>query len=253
MFAEERRTGIVKMVDQNGQAGVKELSRHFGVTEDCIRKDLAILEQAGRIRRTHGGAVRKRTNPHALYVAQRIDKNRDAKRAIAAKALKLIHPGDTVFLDISTANTELAELIASSDIPVTVVTNMVDVMLHLIAPCKAELIFLGGVINPGKDGFIGSMTIGAIENFHFDIAFMGVAGVDPFGNSVETYLVDDGMTKKAVLGQSREKYLLLETRKFNEEAPFRYAKLEDFTGLILETPLSGTIFQSLSEYNLEIL
>ncbi|GHV80727.1 DeoR family transcriptional regulator [Spirochaetia bacterium] len=253
MFADERRDMIVKMVEQDGRAEVKELSRHFAVTEDSIRKDLAILEKAGRIERAHGGAVRKRVNPRALYVAQRADKNREAKQAIARKALSLIHPGDTIFLDISTSNSELAALIIESDMNLRVVTNMSDIMLRFTAPCAAELVFLGGAFNPEKDGFTGPMTIGAIQNFHFDTAFIGVCGVDPFLNSVETYQINDGMTKKAVLAQSRNKYLMLESRKFNEEAPFKYAKLEDFTGIILENPLSPKILESLSQYNLDIL
>jgi DeoR family glycerol-3-phosphate regulon repressor len=253
MFADERRDVIVKIVEQDGRAEVKELSRHFEVTEDSIRKDLAILEKAGRIDRVHGGAIRKRVNPHAFYVAQRADKNREAKRTIARKALSLIHPADTIFLDISTSNSELAALIVETDLNIKVVTNMLDIMLRFTAPCKAELIFLGGAFNPEKDGFTGPMTIEGIQNFHFDTAFMGVVGVDTFSDSIETYQINDGMTKKAVLEQSRNKYLMLETRKFNEEASFKYATLQDFTGIILESPLSPKILKSLAKYNLDIL
>jgi DeoR/GlpR family transcriptional regulator of sugar metabolism len=46
---------------------------------------------------------------------------------------------------------------------------------------------------------------------------------------------------------------MLETRKFDEEAPFKYARLEDFTGLIVEKPLSARILKSLSKYHLDIL
>jgi DeoR family fructose operon transcriptional repressor len=85
MFADERRDMIVKMIDQDGRAEIKDLSRHFEITKDSIRKDLAILGKAGWIERAHGGAVRKRVNPHAFHVAQRVDKNREAKQAIAKK------------------------------------------------------------------------------------------------------------------------------------------------------------------------
>jgi DeoR family glycerol-3-phosphate regulon repressor len=253
MFANERRDMIAKMVDVDGRVEVKDLSRHFEVTEDSIRKDLAILEKAGRIERTHGGAVRKRVNPHALYVAQRADKNREAKQAIAKKALSLIHAEDTIFLDSSTSNSELATLIVEADLNIRVVTTMLDVMLRFTVPCKTELVFLGGTFNPEKDGFAGPMTIEAIQNFHFDTAFMGVVGIDPFINSVETYQINDAMTKKAALDQSRARYLMLETRKFDQKAPFKYARLEDFTGLIIEKPLSDRVLKNLSKYHLDII
>ncbi|MDR2053253.1 MAG: DeoR family transcriptional regulator, partial [Treponema sp.] len=57
MFAQERRNSIVEMVNRSGQVRVKDLSERFNVTEDCIRKDLAILEEKGLVSRLYGGAV----------------------------------------------------------------------------------------------------------------------------------------------------------------------------------------------------
>jgi DeoR family glycerol-3-phosphate regulon repressor len=241
------------MVNTRGQVRVKDLSGRFKVTEDCIRKDLALLEQEGRLSRAYGGAVKNRVNPHEFNVAQRLEKNPAARREIAAKALALIKEGDTVFLDISTANAELARLIAASSLKLTVVTNMAAVMQGLAVPCGAELVFIGGAFSPGRDGFIGAAAIAAIGTFRFDIAFMGVVGVDLYRNRVETYLADDGLTKQAALEASREKYMLLETRKFGAEAPFKYARIEDFTGIITEGPLPKDIAKALKGYTIKIL
>lgn len=56
MFTEERQSAIEKCLRENGKVKVKELSEMFQVTEDCIRKDLKILENAGKLKRTYGGA-----------------------------------------------------------------------------------------------------------------------------------------------------------------------------------------------------
>ena len=40
MFLEERQESIMTMLNEDGKVRVKELSEKFGVTEDCIRKDL---------------------------------------------------------------------------------------------------------------------------------------------------------------------------------------------------------------------
>ncbi|MDR2096564.1 MAG: DeoR/GlpR family DNA-binding transcription regulator [Treponema sp.] len=253
MFAHERRTNIVEMINHEGQVRVKDLSERYNVTEDCIRKDLAILEEDGLLSRLYGGAVKVRVNPHELNVSERLDKNTCIKHLIAVKALHLIHDGDTVFLDISTSGAELARLIAESNLKITVVTNMVQVILNLSVPCPAELIAIGGSFSPGRDGFIGAAAINAIESFRFDLAFMGVVGVDLYGNRVETYIVDDGLTKEAVMRSSRKKYMLLETRKFSNTAPYKYAHVDDFSGIITEGPLPETISKSLEQYKLEIL
>ena len=52
MFTEERQNAIEKCLREKGKVRVKELSEMFQVTEDCIRKDLKILENAGRLKRT---------------------------------------------------------------------------------------------------------------------------------------------------------------------------------------------------------
>ena len=50
MFTEERQSAIEKCLRENGKVKVKELSERFQVTEDCIRKDLKILENAGKLK-----------------------------------------------------------------------------------------------------------------------------------------------------------------------------------------------------------
>jgi DeoR family glycerol-3-phosphate regulon repressor len=97
------------------------------------------------------------------------------------------------------------------------------------------------------------MAITAIEPFRFDLAFMGVVGVDLYGNRVETYIVDDGLTKEAIMRASRKKYMLLETGKFSNTAPYKYACISDFTGIITEGPLPDGIDKALEQYTLEVI
>ena len=44
MFVEERHQEILRLLNENEKVKVKELSKRFEVTEDCIRKDLASME-----------------------------------------------------------------------------------------------------------------------------------------------------------------------------------------------------------------
>ena len=86
-------------------------------------------------------------------MSQRKDRNTQAKQMIASKAMKLIKDDDMVFLDISTANLELARLIVKSTLNIIVVTNMVDIMLEFMVPTVSRLIMLGGSFSSGRDGF----------------------------------------------------------------------------------------------------
>ena len=53
MFVEERHQEILRLLNENEKVKVKELSKRFEVTEDCIRKDLASMEAKNLLKRTY--------------------------------------------------------------------------------------------------------------------------------------------------------------------------------------------------------
>ena len=244
MLARERQNTIVEIVNREGSVRVKNLSKKFGVTEDSIRKDLAHLEKDGMLKKTYGGAVRVRTNSHDRYVSQRIGK----------RAYEIIQDGDVIFLDISTINIELVKLIVEADRPVTVVTNMIDAILIMLheKDTKTKLIFLGGKLNRGRDGFVGTITNRNISNYQFDKAFMGVVGIEVNRNRVYTYDTEDALTKKSVMEVSNECYMLMEREKLSKDGNYKYAGIDEFTGLIMEESVEGSIMSKLKSYNINI-
>jgi len=178
MFLEERHNAILERIESSGKVKVKELADFFKVTEDCIRKDLGTLERQGKLKRTYGGAVGVRENLHMHEVSKHRDRDVDAKRKIAGAALKLIRERDMVFLDISTSNLAIAELLVKSSKDVTIVTNMIDILALLARKPNVKLIFTGGNLNKSHDGFWGNITLDFIAKLKPDIAFVGAVGVD---------------------------------------------------------------------------
>ena len=158
-----------------------------------------------------------------------------------------------VFLDISTANLELAKLLVKSSLNITVVTNMVDILLEFMVPTSVRFIFIGGSFSQGKDGFVGSIAIRQILEFHFDIAFLGIVGVDLYDNSVATYMVEDGLTKSAILDVSKTTYMMLESRKLNMDGTYKYTKIDSFTGAVMDTVAPEEHVDKMKEYNIEWL
>jgi DeoR family glycerol-3-phosphate regulon repressor len=229
---------------------VKDLSERFGVTEDSIRKDLAILQKRGLLRKTYGGAVKARVIAHEILLSQRLAKNPEGKRVMAEKALRLIKDGDVIFLDISTANIDLAKKIAEANMPITVVTNMIGAMSQLVVDGRFKLVFIGGALSDGKDGFVGASASREMRKFRFDSAFMGAAGVDLDDGSVYTFMPEDGATKQVAMECSRKPYLMLESRKLTADGNYRYAKMDDFTGSIMDEKPEG-LFDAMGGYSVE--
>ena len=252
MLARERQNKIVEIVNKEGSVLVKELSELFKVTEDSIRKDLSALEKKGLLKKTYGGAIKNRVNTHEIYVSQRKGKNVKEKQLIAKKAFGLIEEGDMIFLDISTSNIELIKLIIEANLKITVVSNMIDVMLSFVQPSDTNFVFVGGKMNRGRDGFIGSYTNKQVQEFNFDKAFMGAVGVDTDRDKVYTYATDDALTKKMIMDVSNKSYVMLETRKLAREGNYKYANISDFAGIVMDSKPEEKALKDLQQYNVEL-
>jgi DeoR/GlpR family transcriptional regulator of sugar metabolism len=163
----------------------------------------------------------------------------------------LIEEGDVIFLDISTANIELVKLIVQANLKITIVTNMIDVMLTFTSPVDTKLVFLGGTLSRGRDGFVGTLTNNQIKEFRFDKAFMGSAGVDLEKDCVYTYAVDDAMTKKAIMEASNKSYVMLENRKFSIDGNYRYSTVGEFEGFILDSKPEKEIKENIERYGIQ--
>ena len=255
MFVEERHQEILHLLRKNKKVKVKELSKQFEVTEDCIRKDLAAMEAANLLKRTYGGAVLPdMMHPgHSNIVSTRKDKNIKEKQQIAKKAVKLICPGDMIFLDTSTINIELAKEIQKRELEITVISCMLDIA-HIFSDSKnVKFILLGGEFNRSQNGFLGELTIQIMKKFRFDACFMGVVGVNVEKNEVMTYVPEDGIMKHHAMQRSRRRYLMMENRKFEFEANYVYATFEDVDGILCEKQPSKEISEKLKEYQVEII
>ena len=253
MLPEERQNMIVQIINETGAASVKDLSIRFTITEDSIRKDLTALQKRGLIRKTYGGAMRIEDDSQERFVSQRKGKYLLEKQKIAKKVVRLLKDGDVIFLDISTTNVEVAKLLKTSGLSLTVVTNMVDVMLTMAGDEFNKIIFIGGEFTEGKDGFVGALANREIMKYRFDKSFLGLVGVNSQLNTVTTYTLEDATTKETILKSSKQAYMLLESRKLSKEGNFVYSSINDFFGVISEKSLSDEQKKSLEDYGLILI
>lgn len=72
MFAEERKTEILQLLECGKPVKVGELSQRFDISESTIRRDLQELENAGLIQRTHGGAISVQSSFELSYQEKEI-------------------------------------------------------------------------------------------------------------------------------------------------------------------------------------
>lgn len=170
----ERQTQIVKIVSENGKVSVSELSKETGVSVVTIRHDLTALEKAKYIRREHGFAVMEQE--HEDTESQSLV-NFSVKQALAQRALLLVEPNDTVFIEGGSTNAFLARLLANRR-DITIVTMSVYIA-HLLKESDCNVILLGGMLQKSNEALVGPITRAALQMVNFNKTFIGIDGYTP--------------------------------------------------------------------------
>ena len=186
MFMEERQKDIVKKLNENGRVLVSELQEHYGISADCARRDLRMLEGKGLLQRTHGGAIALSKGdcfPAETYSPEDFSEERPDYRSVAAEAVKQIREGEVIYLTTSQVGYDMAKLLPDS-LSVTVLTNSISVAEALRRKPAVGLIFLGGGMNH-RGNCHDWYTVNMVKNIHMDKAFFSHTAFDlSFGASL---------------------------------------------------------------------
>ena len=250
-FNEERINEILEILKRDGKVLVKQLSKQFHVSEDMIRKDLQKLQNTGQLQRTYGGAMAiSRNSSDSKPFSSRISIDTECKRKIAANAYKLIPDHSTVLIDVSSSNYYLAEIIAASNRPINLITNMPAIAALFTENCSTELYILGGKFHGKIGATFGATTINAAQEYSFDYAFIGCCGIDDKSGAVYNFDPEEGRTKKACIAASRKSFLLAESSKFLTDGVYRFANLTSFDAIISDETLPQHITTLLDELSI---
>ena len=123
MLTRERKALIQQVLRQEGRLVAKTFSQQLGVSEDTIRRDLRELAAEGVLQRVHGGAL-----PASAAVAdyaRREEASTASKVALGQAGIRLIQPGQIVFIDGGTTNVQLVRHLPK-ELEITVVTHSPD-------------------------------------------------------------------------------------------------------------------------------
>lgn len=172
MLAAKRRQGILKLVQEQGDVQVAELSQRFRVSPSTIRRDLEQLATRGALQRTFGGAVATQASTATLGDAS------DVVRRIGQAAADLITAGETVFIGPGPLCQATAGHLCSRS-EVTILTNALEVAWTLYQNSELPLILTGGpVLRPGG-ALAGQLAAQSMETLRADRLIVEVAGVSP--------------------------------------------------------------------------
>ncbi len=249
MRAEERRSQIIRLLEQHGSVRVEALAERFGVSQVTIRKDLAELEARGLLQRTHGGATYTHKSLFNPSFREKLYLRQAEKRAIARAALEHIDEGDSVILDAGTTTLLLARLMKARFRSLYVITNSVPVTLEL-ADTRWEILLAGGQVRPHSLALIGPATVRTLEDYHVDKAFLGATGAS-LEKGYTTPNPTEAEAKRAMLRAAERVFVLADSSKLGHATLARFAALEEVHHLITDTRAPAGFLEALRARGLE--
>lgn len=231
-LAAERLEAVRRFLKARGIARVDELCAELGVSAATVRRDLAQLDRRGYIRRVHGGAVCVEGRLEEPVFDDKAAIAAREKQKIAAAALKLVKPRDSIFLDGGSSVLALARLLDGMG-QVTVVTNSLRVA-GVFSGSGPRMIIVGGELRRLSQTFVGSLTEPLVDKIRLDTAFMGTIGLSPDGGMTTTD-PREAYTKELVMARARRVVLLADSSKIGKVSFVRFGRLSDVDVLITDS------------------
>lgn len=207
---EKRRNTILGIVSSE-DANVEELSRHFGVSESTIRRDLAELANSGRIVRTYGGAALSRVDRREASLSERIHIHRAQKEAIARLAAAQIREGETLILDVGTTAAALARQLRGRH-HLHVITNNISALTSLCNDPEIALTVLGGALRKMSMGTVGPLAELTLGRMTADKVFLGADGLVA-GRGLCEANQEQAALKAKMIEQAAEVFVLADASK----------------------------------------
>jgi DeoR/GlpR family transcriptional regulator of sugar metabolism len=233
----ERRQFVFDLLRKQPGLRVPEIARTLGVSEGTVRNDLNALEEEGRLKRVHGGAVLSdRYQFQNNSFVRRYNQNVAAKLAISREAALLVNDGDSILLDASSTAYYLARGLAGRN-KLRVMTNGFEVARELAQNTSNTVILIGGVVSNDSSSVTGLLSEQIIAEMHIEKAFFSCSGFSVERGMTEVHFEEAQLKRKAI-ESSKQIYALIDSTKFGKEDLTPFARPIQITHLFTDSGIS---------------
>ncbi|SJZ56419.1 transcriptional regulator, DeoR family [Pilibacter termitis] len=224
MLIEERKKIILEQLEREEIVKTSDLIVVLNSSESSVRRDLALLEEEGLLRRIHGGAKKITPLNYESNMEEKSSKNVQKKKDIANFALSFLKENDVVFIDAGSTTHFLVKKIAETLPKIQVVTNSIHHAV-ILAEVGIPVTILGGQVKLTTDAVVGATASQQISQYQLNVSFLGINGIDEkFGYTTPD--PEEASIKQQIIQQSQKTYVLADETKFENVAFVRVAKLE---------------------------
>ncbi|MFC0273339.1 DeoR/GlpR family DNA-binding transcription regulator [Metabacillus herbersteinensis] len=252
MFAQQRQQQIIELLKKENSVKASKLVDLFKVSLETIRRDLESLEGQGLLKRVHGGAVFNKSNETEQTFLSRELLNKAEKQEIATIASSYIKEGQSIALDVSTTNTELAKVIKQKFERLTILTNSLPIALELAEKPHFTIILVGGMLRNQELCVVGELAESFVSQFHIDTLFLSMSGISLTAGLTD-YGVGEVQLKKKLLLMASKCYVVADSSKFDGKSLLKVCDFVDVKGIITDSRLDLTVKKKYNTNGISII
>lgn len=253
-YLEERQEEILSLLNTHNMVRIAELSDRFGVSEATIRKDMRALEDRGLLRRTHGGAILPNPNSRELSFEDASVTAQEEKQRIGAAAAKMVHDGDTFYLQSGTTTGSMLRALKGRRNLTIITCDLSHALMAEELLIDSEVILLGGSMRSGYHYTQGPETIRQLGDYFVPTAFLGT-NTFSFAKGFNAHRLEQACMVRTALDSAERRVILMDSSKIGVMGMVHAADLGDINCLITDTGVDMDTRRRLVELapNLEVI
>ena len=225
MLAHERHNKILELLKSKSPITVIELTKELSTSESTIRRDLISLEEMGKLKKVHGGAIAIESafNIFEDDVSTRSRMNVESKHLIGKYAASIIKDDDFIFLDAGTTTEAMIDFIPATTRATFVTNGIVHARKLVLKGLKAYII--AGQLKLATEAVVGAEGVLSMKKYNFSKCFMGTNGI-AYKEGFSTPDMEEAIIKRQAVNNSYMKYILADNSKFGKVHPVTFAPVE---------------------------
>lgn len=214
-FPHKRQRRMIDVIFERTRISTSELATFLGVSLPTVRRDLAVLEQAGVVARTHGGviALGEGENGAEPLFLEKLRQGQALKQRIGQAAAERLKDGQVCLIDSGTTALATARALAGRQL--TVITMDLKVA-EAASVGNTEVHIVGGRIRNGYFSLVGPWAKEALKGIRADICFLTADAIDEDGISTTTF--DEAEIKRLAMSRSKLSIAIVDHTKFGKRA-----------------------------------
>ncbi|WZL78861.1 DeoR/GlpR family DNA-binding transcription regulator [Eubacteriales bacterium mix99] len=232
-----RRKAIMDLIDSEGSVSFGTLKASFpSFSEATLRNDLKVMDERNKIVRVFGGAKSvQQVIGTDDYYSLRSQRNVAKKQLIAQKAVSLLRPNDSIYLDSGTTSMEFAKCIP--DERYLILTSGLNSAIEMARLSQPSVHVVGGELNRFSLSTFGEKSVTELQSVNFHTAFLGVTSYSPeYGFMCGSE--NESILKRTVMERSGKVILLMDSSKVGKTSTYTFATPESVDILVSDDDLS---------------